>query len=160
MFSWLKNDKRGFTLVEMVVSILILGIVAVTMVGVFMIARVSIVKVKHYMQVMNLLRLGMENQKNKVYGDIASVSAQPITIDIGNDAGSTSDDLVGQILVVVGDRDDLDGDGITAEAEIDIDGDSTNDSCKPIYVTISWTSHTLGVGSSSVSEELATLISE
>ena len=64
MFSWLKNDKRGFTLVEMVVSILILGIVSVTMVGVFMIARVSIVKVKHYMQVMNLLRLGMENQKS------------------------------------------------------------------------------------------------
>ena len=142
MFSWLKNDKRGFTLVEAVVSILILGIIAVTMIGVFMIARVSIVKAKYYIQVMNLLRLEMENQKNKVYGEIISAEAEDITID-----SSTTNGLVGEILVVVGD-------------EIDIDGDTINDPCKPVYVTISWTSPKLGVGSSSVSEELVTLISE
>ena len=61
---------------------------------------------------------------------------------------------------MVADRDNLDGDGSTTETEIDIDGDGTNDSCKPVYVTISWTCPKLGVGDSNISEELVTLISE
>ena len=89
MFSRLKNNKRGFTLVEMVVSVLILGIASGTMLGVFMISRVSIAKAKYYMQAMNLLRVRMENLKNTEYADIESVPSAPITIDIGykNDPG-------------------------------------------------------------------------
>lgn len=60
MFSWLKNDNRCFTLVEMVVSILILGIVAGAMVGVSMIGRMSIAKANHYMQAMGHAQAAME----------------------------------------------------------------------------------------------------
>lgn len=151
MSSRFKNYKRGFTLVEMVVSILILGIVAGAMIGTFMISKVSVVKAKYYIEVMNLLRGEIENLKNTPYVDIQSVAAQDITIE---------DNLVGQILVEVKDKDDFDGDGDTTEGAIDVDGDGTNDSCKPIYVTISWTSYTWGGGDSNVSEGLVTLISE
>jgi type II secretory pathway pseudopilin PulG len=153
-----KKYKSGLTLVEAVVSMLILGIAVGAMLGVLMIGEVSTVKAKHHIEAMNLLRLKMEELKNTRYDDIASVTAQNISIDIGQDLiRGTSDDLWGIILVEARDKNDIDGDGNTTEAEIDSNGDGINDSCKPIYATISWTYPSWG-GSSNVSEELVTLI--
>ena len=153
-------DMRGITLTEAVVSVLILGIAIGAMVGVFMISKVSIIKAKHYIGVTNLLQYEMEELKDAVYDNVASAASQDITIDIGPDlTAGTSDDLTGQITVEVRDKEDLDGDTDTLETTIDVDGDGENDACKPVYVTISWTSPGWG-GGSSVSEGLATLISE
>jgi len=153
-----KRYKSGLTLVEALVSMLILGITVGAMLGVLMIGEVSAVKAKHNIEAMNLLRQKMEELKNTSYDDIKTVSAQNISIDIGQDlVRETSDDLWGVILVEVRDKNDIDGDSDTTEAEIDINGDGINDSCKPIYITISWTYPSWG-GHSNVSEELVTLI--
>ena len=159
MFGLLKNDKRGLTLVEMVISVLILGVVVGAMLGAFMTSRLGMFKAKFYMQAMNLLRYEMEELKNTPYGDISD-SKYDTTIDTGSDPDSTADDLIGEVIVEVGDKEDLDGDEDTSEEEINIDNSGGNDLCKPVYVTISWTIPLLGSGNKSESEELVTLISK
>jgi hypothetical protein len=141
------------------VSIVLLGTAMGAMLGAFTIARISIAKAYHHLEAMNLLRRRAEELKDVLYIDLATITAVPIILDIGPDLTSgTSDDLSGTILVQVRDKDDLDGDENTTETEIDIDDDGTNDPCKPVYITISWTSTSWGIGSKTVSEELATLI--
>lgn len=155
-----RGGERGFTLAEAVVSAIILGIAVGAMLGVFVIGRVSAVKAKYHIQVTNLIQSKMEELKNLIYDDVSTVSAQNIIIDIGQDlASGTSDDLVGQISVDVRDKYDIDNDTNTTETEIDVTGDGTNDTCKAVYVTISWTSPRWG-GSGTVTEEFATLISK
>lgn len=161
-----REGEKGFTLIEAVISILILGIVVGSMLGVFMVSKVSITNAKYYIEAMNLLRHKMEKLKDTPYGNIASAEAQDISIDIGPDlvrgtdpTDPDDDDLWGTILVEVKDKEDLDEDNDDTETTIDVDGDEIDDPCKPIYVTISWTNPTWG-GGTSVSEELATLISE
>ena len=150
--------SKGITLVEALVSILILGITLVAMLGTFIMGRISATKAKYYIEAVNLLRAEMEEVRNTAYGSVVSGAAQSVSIDIGPDlARDTTDDLMGTIQVEVRDKNDLDGDNDTTETEIDIDGDAVNDPCKPVYVTISWTSPTWG-GGDDVSEEVACCI--
>lgn len=61
--SKLKN-RRGFTLVEAVVSILILGIALGIMLIVFMMSRMSVAMAKHRIEAMNHARAAMEQLIN------------------------------------------------------------------------------------------------
>jgi len=154
------RNKSAFTLVEAVFCVMLLGITVGAMLGAFSIGRISVVKANHYIEAMNLLRQRMEEIKNLSYTNIVSVASQSIVISIGPDLTSgTADDLSGTILVEVVDKNDLDADNNTTETTIDLDGDGTNEACKPVYVTISWDSP-LWTSNNIVSEELETLISE
>ena len=54
------RQKRGLTLVEMVISVLILGLALGAMLGTFVMGRVSATKAKHHIQAMNHARAAME----------------------------------------------------------------------------------------------------
>ncbi len=57
---WKSKNKTGFTLVEAMVSILLLGISAGAMVGVFTICRTNATKAMHYIEATNHVRAAME----------------------------------------------------------------------------------------------------
>lgn len=57
------EDKKGITLVEMVISVLILAMALGAMLGCFVIGRISATKAKHRVQAMNFLRGKMEEIK-------------------------------------------------------------------------------------------------
>lgn len=158
MIRKIKSMNKGITFVEILVSVLILGIVLSAMLGSFVIGRTSINKVKHRLEAMNLVSAMVESLRDLDYTGVASIPSQNISIDIGPDlVRDTADDLVGSIAVVVQDINDIDGDGNTAEDEIDITGDGNNDSCKPVYVTISWNERSMA-GSRMVNEQVVTFI--
>jgi len=52
--------KRGVTLVELVISVLILGIILSALLGSFVMARIGLVKAKHYIEAMNHARAALE----------------------------------------------------------------------------------------------------
>ena len=137
MFVNLKK-KKGLTLVEMVISALILGMTLGAMLGTFIIARIGATKAKHRIEVMNLLRGKIEELKDTDYDDIVDEGTEPVSIDIGPDGvRDTDDDLVGEQSVSVEDKTGY----------------------KEVTVTISWDDLSWGGGSTAVSEELVTLIS-
>ena len=92
----LKNNK-GFTLVEAVVSILILGIALGVLLASFMMGRMSVVVAKHRIEAMNHARAAMEQYINKqtTYilpdGDIKSLGgscpAPNVTLDYSGYSG-------------------------------------------------------------------------
>jgi len=142
----------GFSLIEAMVSILLLGIVSGSMVGAFIVGRAGVIRASHYLEAMNLLRLNIEVIRNTTYDSIDSLEGS-------YDLTEASDNFTGTLTITVHDINDLDSDEITTECEIDITGDGDNDDIKPVYVTISWDSPLWWWGGSKtvVSEELVTL---
>ena len=60
------RNKRGLTLTEAIVSILLLGITAGAMVTVFTICRTNVIRGKHYIEAMNHTQAAMEELVNDV----------------------------------------------------------------------------------------------
>lgn len=60
------REKNGLTLVEMVVSVLILGLALGVMLGTFVMGRMSATKAKHHIEAMNHARAAMELLKNNL----------------------------------------------------------------------------------------------
>lgn len=79
------RQRKGLTLVEMVVSVLILGLALGAMLGSFVIGRISATKAKHRIEAMNLLRAKMEEIKNTPYSNI--VDEGPVTVTIDEEEG-------------------------------------------------------------------------
>jgi type II secretory pathway pseudopilin PulG len=67
------KNRRGITLVEALIAIIILALTFVAMIGVFVIGRVSVTKARHHSQAMNHARAAME----QVMGDLAANPALP-----------------------------------------------------------------------------------
>lgn len=158
MFVKLKQ-KKGLTLVEMVISVLILGLALGAMLGTFVIGRVSATKAKHHIQAMNLARARMEWIKDQSYAGLPRgvatvtpaypyrISDNPVTIDVGRD--------------VDGDGDlDNDGDELTGSRITQIKPIGTPEEYLEVTVTVTWTERLLGGGSRQANEQLKTLISE
>jgi hypothetical protein len=94
---------------------------------------------------MNLLQAKLEELSGGKYENVQDQGPLPAIIDAGSDLQwGTADDLLGTLWVEVNDARDLDGDGDTGEEEIDLDGDGTNDPCKPVRVSLTWTSLSYG----------------
>lgn len=153
--------NSGFSLVEAMVSILLLGIVSSSMVGAFIVGRAGVIRASHYLEAMNLLRLRIEDIRNTPYDSIDSLECSGVSISLNPGlTGDTTDDFWGTIDIITSDVNDLDSDDNITEHEIDIDGDGINDAIKPVYVIISWDSPLCwwgGNGTVVVGEELATL---
>lgn len=154
-----KNRKRGLTLVEAIVSVLILGITVGAMLGVFMIGRYSVTKGKDYIEAMNLARARMEWIKAQNYADLnrgtASVTAaypylastESVTIDVGRDIDNDG--------IFDNDGDELIGTRITQVEPI-----GSPEEYLKVTVTVSWTERLLGGSGWQASKSLITFISE
>lgn len=77
----MKKNKRGVTLIEVLISILILGIALGAMLGSFVMGRFSATKAKHRIEAMNYARAAMElliNDQTATFtlpdGDIKSLN--------------------------------------------------------------------------------------
>jgi len=131
-----KSDKKAVTLVEVIISAAILGIVTVSLLNVFVLSKIGSVKAKHRMKAMNLLRAKMEEIKEWSYSDIeALVGSDEVESDVDNDIGT----------------DELLNDAITTSVE------TVNNNLK-VTVSITW-DEKKWLGTGQQSEDLVTLIS-
>jgi type II secretory pathway pseudopilin PulG len=152
------RNEGGFTLTEVVIAMLLLGLVIGGLLTSFVMGRISAFQARHHTQAMNLLQGKLEELLAGDYDDVKDEGPVQVTVDPGPDLEwGTADDRVGNLRVDVQDHLDLDGDGDATEEEIDLDGDSVNDPCKPVRVTLAWTCLSYG-GDRSVTLSLDTLI--
>ncbi|MFC1644243.1 prepilin-type N-terminal cleavage/methylation domain-containing protein [Candidatus Omnitrophota bacterium] len=91
MFNRLIKDKRGLTLVEALVSVLLLGLTVGAMLGGFVIGRLSITRVHHRAKAMNLLRARMEWVKAQGYSTVEGWAGTPIVESDVDDAVGTNE---------------------------------------------------------------------
>jgi prepilin-type N-terminal cleavage/methylation domain-containing protein len=137
--------KGGFTLAELAIAVLLFGLVVGGLYTTFLMGRVAAFRARHQAQSTLLLQAKLEELYVGAYADVQNEGPTEVVIDPGADREwNTDDDVVGDLVVLVQDVLDLDGDGDTTEAEIDLDGDGTNDECKPVRVTLTWQSYSLG----------------
>ncbi|MFH1552719.1 MAG: type II secretion system protein [Candidatus Omnitrophota bacterium] len=95
MFNRLIKDKRGLTLVEALVSVLLLGLTVGAMLGGFVIGRLSITRVHHRAKAMNLLRARMEWAKGQGYSKLLEGT---FTEDNVDDPDVTHPDRVNELI--------------------------------------------------------------
>lgn len=98
--------RRGVTLVESLISILLLSTLLVSVIGVFYISKLSTSRAKHRFIAMNIAKQNMESEIQAGFHEgqvdidyyTTVVSATPVSVTI-DDRGTTgtSDDLVGTI---------------------------------------------------------------
>ncbi len=134
----LKSDKKAFTLVEVIISAAILGIVIISLSNIFVLSKIGGAKAKHRMKAMNLLRAEMEWIKAQDYSDIIYK-----WIDTPRSDKLDVDDAIG--------TDELLNDVITTSVA------SENNNLK-VTVTITW-DEKKWLGTGQQSEDLVTLIS-
>lgn len=85
----LRSDKKGFTLVEVLISAAILGIVLISLLGIFVVGKSGSAKAKHHMQAMNHARAAMEQyiHDGTIYslpdGDIESLGGSCSVVPSG-----------------------------------------------------------------------------
>ncbi len=102
------RDIKGLTLVESLISIILLSVLLVSILGAFFISRLSTVHAKHRLMAMNILQQYMEQEvrakydggsdgEGDYYATLTSASPVSVTIDDRSTA-DTSDDLLGTLL--------------------------------------------------------------
>jgi len=152
------KSSGGFTLTEVIIALLLLSLTAGGTLAALLMGRISSYHSRYHVQAMNLLQAKVEELSAGSYEDVKDQGPLPVVIDPGLDLQRyTADDLLGTLWVEVNDGRDLDGDGDTSEKEIDLDGDGVNDPCKPIRVSLTWTSLSYG-GDTPMMVSLETMI--
>ena len=93
-----KSNKKGFTLVEVLISAVILGIVIISLLNIFVLSKIGSAKAKHRMKAMNLLRAEMEEIKVQDYSVIDGwiVSPRSNKNDVDNTIGT--DELLNDVI--------------------------------------------------------------
>ncbi len=132
----MKSDKKGCTLVEVIISAAILGIVIISLSNIFVLSKIGSAKAKHRMKAMNLLRTKMEEIKERSYYNIEAL----INID---EVESDVDDYIG--------TDELLNDTRTTSVSKDANNNLE------VTVTIVW-DEKRWLGTGQQSEDLVTLI--
>ena len=94
----LKSDKKGFTLVEVIISAAILGIVSISLLNVFVLSKIGSAKAKHRMKAMNLLRAEMEEIKAQDYSVIYDWIVSPRQDKTGVDDDIGTDELLNDVI--------------------------------------------------------------
>ena len=102
---FLKN-KRGVTLVEMVVSAVILGITLSVLLNTFVTGRVAAAMSRHHLQAMEIARQKMEELRELGYNKILSSNFGEIEVTI-DDGGTCNEDVNFNNILDV----EIDGDG-------------------------------------------------
>ena len=105
MFILNNKKNQGFTLLETVISVLILGIVITSTVGAFTIGRFMIASANDHAKALNLLRAEMEKIRGESYASLLGNVDSPIEEDI--DSGLLNDTITTTITRYYVGRDDI-----------------------------------------------------
>jgi type II secretory pathway pseudopilin PulG len=94
----------ALTLVEALISVIILNLFLATVLGAFVFGKLSATTAKHRIEAFNVLRQKAEELKNTAYTSISNSTTQ-VTIDVGKDlVKGTADDLKGTLAVTTTDK--------------------------------------------------------
>ena len=126
------TPTKGLTLVESVISLLILAITIGALLGTFVIGRIGAAKARHRLVAMNLCRARMEWTKEQPSATLAGLAG----------SGSSESDVAGAELL-----------SDTRQTQVTLDSDMNF----VVTVTMQWTEQSWG-GSNSASEELVSVI--
>ena len=155
-----RERRDGFSLTEVLIAVLLLGLAIGALLTSFLMGRVGAYRARYQAQSVNLVQAKIEALSAGAYEAVQDEGPVEVTVDPGLDLEwGTADDLLGELRVEVGDYQDLDGDGDRTEEEIDVDGDGENDFCKPVSVSMTWQCLSFG-GDRSVTIFVDTLIAK
>ena len=93
-----KSNKKGFTLVEVLISAVILGIVIISLLNIFVLSKIGSAKAKHRMKAMNLLRAEMEEIKVQDYSVIDGWIDNPRSDKNNVDNPIGTDELLNDVI--------------------------------------------------------------
>jgi type II secretory pathway pseudopilin PulG len=159
-----ENRRSGVTLVEMVVSILILGTTLGAMLGVFLISKVSVINAKYYTAVMNLARARMEDMKDQLSQDYNNTALRGVSTVTPSYPYQISNTQVtidgGRDLDGDGDFSDSDGDELTGSRITQVEPIGSPEQYLEVTVTITWSGYKWGGGTWQGSDSLVTYIGE
>jgi len=156
----MRRSRDGFSLTEVLVALLLLGLTIGALLTSFLMGRVGAYRARYQAQGVNLVQAKIEELSVAAYDAVQDEGPVEVTVDPGLDLEwGTEDDLLGELRVEVGDYQDLDDDGDRSEEEIDVDGDGENDPCKPVSVSLTWQCLSFG-GDRAVTIFVDTLIAE
>ncbi len=127
----MKNFKfhgRGFTLIEVIISVLIIGLFLTIMFGVFIYGANTIAVTRHYQQAIGLSSQKLEQIKSIAYSELTSGTIAESSVVLDN--------------------------ALICSRSTVIASDTVG---KKISVTVSWTQRALGGGSKQLSVMLETL---
>ena len=141
----LLKRKKGITMMESVVSILIIGIATGGILGAFIVGRYSAERAKHRIAAINAINAKLEDIMSFTFFTYISVvetnfPAQAIILD-QRDPGDADDDLTGNMTITITDMD----------AGLGING------YKKVLVSVTWTERGWG-GSRVLSESAITYV--
>lgn len=138
-------NQKGITLVEIIISLGLSVFVFTALIGAFLGVKSLNDISKTYLQGSLIIRGQMEALKGTAFGLIADANVQT-AYDAGPDATwGTVDDLMGTLTTMVQDAADFDADGVTAETDISVDGNASNDGVAlPVRVAFTWNQRVLG----------------
>lgn len=142
-----KISREGFTLVEVLVGVVLSTMILTALMGAFLAVKSVNSMSLGYLQATQIVRGSIETLRGKSFAAITTQPASQMVYDAGDDqTWGTADDLVGDLTITVQDLADFDGDGNTAETEIDVDGDNANDVAytRPVRVSFEWNQRVLG----------------
>lgn len=104
-FIGMNINRKGMTLIEVMMSVFVLITTLSVILTAFVIARMSVARARHKVEARNILRAKMEVIKNTAYGNIASSGPETIIINVGPDLiAGTTDDLLGARTVTIVDN--------------------------------------------------------
>ena len=140
------RSKKGYTLMEVLVAVVISVTLFASMIAAFLMVKSMNMMVRHKIQAIQVVRGQLENLKAGAFDDIVE-SAVAASYDAGADGVyGTVDDMQGTLTTAVRDSMDFDGDGNVAEQFISVDGDATNETnARPVRVSFAWSERTMGL---------------
>ncbi|MFH0839919.1 MAG: prepilin-type N-terminal cleavage/methylation domain-containing protein [Candidatus Omnitrophota bacterium] len=88
-------NKKGLTLVEAVVAIIIFSLVNFSILATFVMLKASNVNMRHYLQAMHRISSKLEGLKAQNYSSVVAIPSAPVVIDNNGTPLDASDDTTG-----------------------------------------------------------------
>ena len=101
MMSYRSGMSKGFTLVEVLISVGILALVWVSAVGIMVVGNYAASHAKHKAQAIYIAQRILEEERRQPFSSIVSLTSAPVSIDTKGTFSTTTDDFTGNRVVTV-----------------------------------------------------------
>ena len=96
----IRKSKKGFTLLEIIISMFLLAIVWLAAVNIIVISRAAGALARHKVQAVYVMQQTIENLRKQSFSNISN-STTTVSIDTNGTPDSTADDITGTQTVTV-----------------------------------------------------------
>ena len=139
------RSNKGYTLIEVMMAFGITMVLFGSLVVTFLAVKSINTMARHKIQALQVVRGQVENLKAGAFAAVVN-STTNASYDAGTDGVyGNADDMQGTLTTTVQDLMDFDGDGNTAETQINVDNTGGNDSnAAPVRISFTWNEWVIG----------------